>query len=254
MPVADKSHLQTVTRALSSTKLDIGPHFDSQEPFTTFNAEVLRILEDNRADSLSPEELRTVAYQVYNLIAIESGTDLKTGAPIGGPRSIFKKSIRTAFDQDEEKFKTFFDTPEAALCAINDAVRDRVTSQLNFTNIGCGMSTTTSTRLSNTEEVVVIPVKTHNDKPKTQNQQTQNQQLNVLESTKSDPCWGCGKSNTCAKKQQHLCLYKPHPGANKEKKPWKDSTMGKLYACIKSSKWSQPTRTRRLGCKLRTND
>jgi hypothetical protein len=72
VPVADKSHLQTVTRALSVAKLDIGPHFDSQEPFTAFSAEVLQILELHREDHLSPEELKTVAYQIYNLIAVES--------------------------------------------------------------------------------------------------------------------------------------------------------------------------------------
>ena len=223
VPVADKSHLQTVTRALSVAKLDIGPHFDSQEPFTAFSAEVLHILELHREDHLSPEELKTVAYQIYNLIAVESGRDPKTNALIGGPRSIFKKSIRDSFEQDEESFKTFFETPEETLMAISDAVRERVTAQLNFNNIGCGMATTTSTRLSNIEEVVAIP--TISNRPK-----TQTQQLNVLESAKSDPCWGCGKSNTCPKKQQQQCVYKPHPGANKEKKPWKDSTMGRLYA------------------------
>jgi hypothetical protein len=53
--------------------------------------------------------------------------------------------------------------------------------------------------------------------------------LNTLAHDNTEACRGCGKKGTCPKKNQQQCIFKQHPGYNKEPKAWSESAMGKLY-------------------------
>jgi len=110
---------------------------------------------------------------------------------------------------------------------VSNAVKTRIRLQLGYNNDGYGQATTATTRISNHEEIFVKQPGTPTPKlPKANNQ---NQTLNSLANA-SDSCRGCGKANTCPTRNQQGCVFKPHPGFNKEPKAWKESTMGKLYA------------------------
>jgi hypothetical protein len=95
-------------------------------------------------------------------------------------------------------------------------------------NEGCGLATTTTVRVTSTEELMMpsrlsgTPI-VH--KPK------ESQTLNALANTSNaaDSCRGCGKKDTCPKRSQQQCIYKQHPGYNREPKAWSESQMGKLY-------------------------
>ena len=222
---SESSHLQSVLGALTDW-LDIGPDFLDQEPFNIWNQKILSTLKQTRADNLSVDENKEAAHHVYNLLAVEALD--KDGVVICGPRYLFKKSIRKSFKLDEDEFKTFFATPQDTLKAVCNAVKDRIKQQLAFNNIGCGQATTATTRISNHEEMST-PAKIHKSQPKGEPKGVNLQTLNSL-SNATDACRGCGKVNTCPTRDQQRCVFKQHPGFNKEPKAWKESTMGKLYA------------------------
>ena len=195
---AESSHLMTVKEALNVT-LDIGPTFVDQEPFDVWNQKVLQILKQSQADTkLDADELREVAYHIYNLIAVEALD--KEGNAISGPRYLFKRSIRKHFQKDEDEFKTNFKTPLETLQAVSNAVKTRIRLQLGYNNDGYGQATTATTRLSNHEEIFVKQPGTPTPKlPKANNQ---NQTLNSLANA-SDSCRGKHLPNA---KATRLCF------------------------------------------------
>jgi hypothetical protein len=162
---------------------------------------------------LAPNDEATIACYLYNKLLKDD--------PKGneGARSLFKQAIARSVGVDIEKIKTHWKSIQGFMTVFLKAFRTRVTLSKN--NILLGISDADATP----EKPSGSGAHTTKGNKDTSNH-AQHDMIAAFSNTPAkDPCKGCGR-----KCQPKKCICYGHPGYNKEQKPWKDSTMGKLYA------------------------